>query len=856
MPAQRGLRFHWIRIFDLHRQSRSATAVLFGALLAVSRAGAETVTVSPNTDAISVCRGIYGANNPQANTALANSLGIPHGRRGGNRASRYNYLNHTSCSGIDYGEDASGSYCSTVNGSSCFETCEGWFGTHQDFVRENAGRGMLVGVPSNRFDKTAGAGSRLKSTLSNVPEGSKCRHGLNGADCDQEYGQAMFDGYVRELLGLGVREFEIDNEPALWSETHRPATPPLGPLNDDDFIQMEGEAASRIGELAAAANVPRGKYKIWAGAFYSGWDLTGGFSGSNFPPCTGSGCFTYKLMQQLCGTPATGISFHWYPEISAGGCRITTNDAGQCGDSQPLLWGRANASRELWQSPFQADNGALGVDSKYQNPHVLGWLRQVNAQACPSKQFEYAITEWRIGNEATKDLWTVGLGTVDFLAGMGRAGVTEAHLWMDLGNARAQDAMYQAFQLFLSPDGTTASAVGGPDGGLMVRTDHGSDESLRSYAYKSSDGAHLWVLLLNLDWASSTKAVTVQLADGVAVSGNATVYGLNRDGSALLSGTQKTMAVSGSSFSLQVPSGARLVHLPVVSGASAAVHAACGDPAASPGNPPPPPPPPPPSGQWAASASHAPAAPRAGDPVTSSGTVQHSFASGQTVNVQTMVKDATTGSEAGRTNCSNVTVQPGVAFTCEEVQTFSAGSYKIEVGVFSPDWSSLYLWQSDADFFTVTNGVRYGFEGTTEGWTLAGGRAAIFQAYSGSSTFGHGGAYALRTQSIDSSTIQVVDKESGPLPSRGDTVTFWVAAANPSCVAYMQPFVQDGADGAWTWMGTYVAGSDLPNALNDQWLRVDVPVTQGMGEMWRIGVEMKLAPGCTYTSAYVDDVSW
>src|SRR6202022_1764679 len=136
-------------------------------------------------------------------------------------------------------------------------------------------------------------------------------------------------------------------------------------------------------------------------------------------------------------------------------------------------------------------------------------------RARTAKRFEDAMTEWRVGNEATRSNWSVGLGTVDFLAGMGHAGVTEAHLWMDLRKGNVQQAMYRAFQLFLSPDGSTASAVGGDDGGIMVDTDRVVDESLRAYAYKSSDGAHLWVLLLNLDWASNTKNVTVQLRDGV-----------------------------------------------------------------------------------------------------------------------------------------------------------------------------------------------------------------------------------------------------------------------------------------------------------------------------------------------------
>lgn len=51
-------------------------------------------------------------------------------------------------------------------------------------------------------------------------------------------------------------------------------------------------------------------------------------------------------------------------------------------------------------------------------------------------------------------------------------------------------------------------------------------------------------------------------------------------------------------------------------------------------------------------------------------------------------------------------------------------------------------------------------------------------------------------------------------------------------------------------------GSSVPNVSSDQWLEVKVPINQGSGQVWRIGVEMRLKDGCTYESSYVDDVGW
>jgi hypothetical protein len=938
----------------------------------VRPANAVTVNIITNSEETIVCPAIYGINFPDHNAELANAVGFTHARWGGNRATRYNYSTHTSCSGMDYSEDANGTACNRPpDNSSCFETCERYLGRHEDFIVNNSTRGKLVDIPANRFDSTAPAGSKLKATLSSALAGSKCWNHLNNADCDQEYGQSAFDGFVADLLSRNVREFEIDNEPTLWHETHNvAATPPLRPVVNGstsvaqanaNLMQMQREAAQRIAQIATGAphSLVPGSFKIWAGAFYSGWDLSGGYTAGNFPTCNSSSCFTYAFMQSLCDTPATGISFHWYPEITANGCRIQN---GQCPDSAGVTWGRVNASRELWQAGFTASNAAKGVVSSYNAPHVIPWLKQINAAACPSKPFEFAITEWRLAQSEIAGMWSAGLGTLDFLAGMARAGVAEAHLWSEPRVGNTEQAVYLAFQLLRAPNGSTASAVGGPDGGIMVSTDRITDESLRAYAYKSSNGVALWVLLLNLDHTANTKSVTVQLNDASA-TGTAAVYGLDRSGSALVRSLSSSIPVNGSSFTLSVPSGARLVHLPNITGARVVAHEGCG--AVSTGTPPPPLPPP---GIWTATATHVPSTPVAGQSVTARGTVQHTHAGAQTINVQTMVKNAA-NAIIGSTNCTNVTVQPNTPYSCNHVATYSAGNYKTEIGIFSPDWATVHSWTADADSFSVTApptnlsvrsgaivetsscsgqalhvsgdvvggsaagtyniqlmlkdasganrgiwncidvpiaagqantcsgtitstaagslslsagifneafnsqldwrdgldtviqsscapSVYYGFEGSVEGWQITSGQAAVFESFSNSPAFGHGGAYALRVQSYDAATVQIASKETAPLPAQGDTVSFFIAASNPACVDFMQPYIQFGSTGGWSWKGIYVAGAQIPIVSNDQWLEVRVPIDNGAGQVWRIGAEAKLKAGCTYSSVYIDDVSW
>src|SRR5665213_1079749 len=219
---------------------------------AASTGPALTVDAAAGRHAIS--NDIYGMN--FADAALATELGLTADRWGGNSTSRYNYTNNTHNTGSDY-------YFENIVDATSLDS----------FVAADLAHGTnpVVTVPALGFVSKASpsthpfaCGYRVSiygAQQSTDPFDANCGNGkhTNGT---QITGNAASDTSVTESGAFdqavvahlvqkfgtaaqgGVRSYEIDNEPALWSSTHIDVHP--APLSYDELWQKSLAAAQGI----------------------------------------------------------------------------------------------------------------------------------------------------------------------------------------------------------------------------------------------------------------------------------------------------------------------------------------------------------------------------------------------------------------------------------------------------------------------------------------------------------------------------------------------------------------------------------------------------------------------------------
>jgi len=143
----------------------------------------------------------------------------------------------------------------------------------------------------------------------------------------------------------------------------------------------------------------------------------------------------------------------------------------------------------------------------------------------------------------------------------------------------------------------------------------------------------------------------------------------------------------------------------------------------------------------------------------------------------------------------------------------------------------------------------YDFETGTQSWTSSG---APITSVSQSTTqhFSATHSLAVNFNGAAGSPLAYVASPSTPA---GKTVTFHVWIPSGSKITSIQPYVQQGSGGGWTWTGTYVAiGSLATNAWNT--ITVAVP-SNAVTPLYQLGVQFTTSATWTGT-CYIDAVSW
>ncbi len=238
-----------------------------------------------------------------------------------------------------------------------------------------------------------------------------------------------------------VRMYILDNEPMLWSSTHRDVHPE--PVGYDELLQRTVDYATAIRKADPKAVIAGPALWGWPAYFYSAKDAAAGFVVS--PDRTAHGgepllaWYLRKLEEhrKRTGTRLLDVvDVHFYPQASGMG-------VGPEGDTSPEACARRiRATRALWD-PSYVDESWIGEPVR-----LIPRLREWVAQNAPG--LGLSIGEYNFGAEGHL---CGGLALAEALGQFGEQRLDAAFYWT---YPAADSPAYWAFRAFRDYDGKGA----------------------------------------------------------------------------------------------------------------------------------------------------------------------------------------------------------------------------------------------------------------------------------------------------------------------------------------------------------------------------------------------------------------
>jgi hypothetical protein len=472
---------------SLTAQAGPALATAAGPTLSVNVAAARH-PISPD---------IYGLNG--ADPAFAAEIGLPVARWGGNASSRYNFKNHTYNTGSDW-------YFENIVAAP-EKTLESFIQTNRDrgtkqivavpmvgWVAKDSPQShpFACGFPATRFPEQESFDQWDPNCGNGKLDGTNLT-GADPADTSIPAGPSFDGEMVSHLVSQfgpaargGVRIYELDNEPVLWSSTHRDVHPDVVTYDELGGKGTATAAAVKAADPGAAVLGPSG----WG---YCEWIASGADGCASGADAAAHGGLNFsqwylKNMKDY-GDAHGGKRFldyfdqHYYPQIGGG------NDP----DANAL---RLRSTRSLWD-PTYVDESWIGPSGV--NAPPLQFIRTMKAwvaQYYPGTKV--AITEYNWG--ALNDV-NGALAQADVLGIFGREGLDLATMWGE--PQPAQPGAY-AFRMYRDYDG-----AGGRFGDVSVSAASSDQGRLAVYAAQRSSDKALTLTVINKTGEDLTSILSI-----------------------------------------------------------------------------------------------------------------------------------------------------------------------------------------------------------------------------------------------------------------------------------------------------------------------------------------------------------
>ncbi len=456
-----------------------------------------TLSVDAARDAHAISPYIYGFSG-SVGAIPANLLdaGITLVRFGGNRLTAYNWENNASNAGSDWGPFASDDYlCWSIQ--TCVDNnAPGEAARVRIEAAHAAGAAALVTVPILGLVAADKAGNVSSTEVAQRFRTSVARKGsaltLYPDPNDAYVYQDEYVYWLAQKFPYAMTDarraifFSLDNEPALWPETHQLIHP--AQVGYQELVGKTIDYAGAIKDVVPQAVV--------FGPVLYGWAAYGNLHNSSDYSRYGN-FLDYYLAQMQNADAKAGrrlldvLDLHWYPEAQGGGVRITfgSNNTSAVADA------RMQAPRSLWdpsyvESSWIANNvGAI---------RLLPRMREKIAAHYPGTKL--AITEYNYGGT---DHISGAIAQADVLGIFGRENLFAATYW-PLGGG--QDFVNAAFRLYRNFDG-----AGGHFGDTSVWAQSSDVGSVTVYASTDSNDASRMVVVA-INKASVQKRVALSIS--------------------------------------------------------------------------------------------------------------------------------------------------------------------------------------------------------------------------------------------------------------------------------------------------------------------------------------------------------
>jgi hypothetical protein len=522
-------------------------------LLAAPSASAADVTVSvdPAADRRAVSPYVFGVN--FASAATLSRMHYPANRWGGNATTRYSWVDDT-------GNRASDWFFLNIPEDNAHPELLPDGSAADRFVDDTraAGAEPLLTVPTIGWTPKDRAkrwgysvlkyGAQQQTECTATGWASWCeedagngRRAATGAwistndpaDTSRTIGPSFVTDWMQHLAAhasahghAGVRFYALDNEPALWNETHHDVFP--GPLTYDQYWSRTQQYAAAIKQQDPAALVFGPADWGWCAYFFSPADDC--TVGSDRIAHGNLELLDWYLKKAKEHYDATGVRLvdyldvHYYPQSP--GVALSDDESAS---TQAL---RLRSLKSLYDPTYVDESWIGGMGYSGGVVRLVPRLRDWIAARFPGTRI--AVTEYSWGNDAGT---SSTLAQAEALAIFAREGVDFASRWVvPADGSRIEDA----FGLYLNYDGAGSRVQG-----QSVRATSTNVDQVGAYAVVSPSNL-LYLLLFNKD--TSARTVSASVAGGVDGT-----FNLYRFTASTRLGSAGTASPSGGVLNLTLP---------------------------------------------------------------------------------------------------------------------------------------------------------------------------------------------------------------------------------------------------------------------------------------------------------------